>query len=176
MLIPKLPTSQREEDDSKGILESIDLDSYRAEAQATISIVLEDKESYEINPVVTSNHRGVKEPKLDLLSNRLSNFHELFGSIPWENEEGVKKQIARIPEMVAKDKEYQNAMKNSDKQNAKIESQKALNKVMISLMSSNIEIFKQFNDNSSFNQWLSDMVFNVTYNTKGEVYSGVVTI
>ena len=176
MLIPKLPTSQREEDDSKGILESIDLDSYRAEAQATISIVLEDKESYEINPVVTSNHRGVKEPKLDLLSNRLSNFHELFGSIPWENEEGVKKQIARIPEMVAKDKEYQNAMKNSDKQNAKIESQKALNKVMISLMSSNMEIFKQFNDNSSFNQWLSDMVFNVTYNTKGEVYSGVVTI
>ncbi len=78
--------------------------------------------------------------------------------------------------MVAKDKEYQNAMKNSDKQNAKIESQKALNKVMISLMSSNMEIFKQFNDNSSFNQWLSDMVFNVTYNTKGEVYSGVVTI
>lgn len=176
MLIPKLPTSQKEEDDSKGILESIDLDSYRAEAQATISIVLEDKESYEINPVVTSNHRGVKEPKLDLLSNRLSNFHELFGSIPWENEEGVKKQIARIPEMVAKDKEYQNAMKNSDKQNAKIESQKALNKVMISLMYNNMEIFKQFNDNSSFNQWLSDMVFNVTYNTKGEVYSGMVTI
>ncbi|EJO5347352.1 type I restriction endonuclease subunit R [Clostridium botulinum] len=176
MLIHKLPTSGKDKEGSKGILQSIDLDSYRAEAQATISIVLEDKESYEINPVVASTRKVIKEPELDLLSNRLSNFHDLFCSIPWQNEERIKRQIAKIPEMVAKDKEYQNAMKNSDKQNAKIESQKALNKVIISLMANNIEIFKQFNDNSTFNQWLSDMVFNVTYNTKGEIYSGQVII
>ncbi|MBS5913800.1 MAG: restriction endonuclease [Paenibacillus macerans] len=65
--------------------------------------------------------------------------------------------------MVSKDKDYQNAMKNSDKQNAKIESDKALNKAIINLMTDNMEIFKQFNDNPSFKKWLSDMVFALTY-------------
>ena len=74
--------------------------------------------------------------------------------------------------MVAKDKDYQNAMKNSDKQNAKIESDKALNKAIINIMSDNMEVFKQFNDNSSFKKWLSDMVFNLTFNTDGSGYQG----
>lgn len=170
MLIPKLP-APKEEDLSKGILEAIDLDSYRAEAQATMAIVLEDKD-HEIYPVPTSAIGYVKETELDLLSNILSNFHDLFGNIPWKDEDQVKKHIASIPEIVAKDKDYQNAMKNSDKQNAKIESEKALNKAIINLMADNMEIFKQFNDNQSFKKWLSDMVFSVTYNTDGNVYSG----
>lgn len=171
LLIPKLP-APKEEDLSKGILEAIDLDSYRAEAQAKMSIVLEDSESYEINPVPTSVGGGKAEPELDLLSNILSAFHDLFGNIPWKDEDQVKKHIAMIPEMVAKDKDYQNAMKNSDKQNAKIESRKALNKAVINIMTDNMEIFKQYNDNDSFQKWLSDLVFDVTYNTNGEVFSG----
>ncbi len=171
MLIPKLP-APKEEDLSKGILEAIDLDSYRAEVQTTMSIILEDNAEYEIAPVPTSAVGGKAEAELDFLSNILSSFHDLFGNIPWKDEDQVKKHIASIPEMVARDKGYQNAMKNSDKQNAKIESEKALNKAIINLMADNMEIFKQFNDNQSFKKWLSDMVFNVTYTTNGEVYSG----
>lgn len=170
-LIPKLP-APKEEDLSIGILEAIDLDSYRAEAQAKMSIVLEDKEEYEIAPVPTSATGGKSEVKLDLLSNILETFHDLFGNISWRDEDQVKKHIAAIPEIVAKDKDYQNAMKNSDKQNAKIESQKALNRAVINLMSDNMEVFKQYNDNDSFKKWLSDMVFTLTYNTDGDVYSG----
>lgn len=171
LLIPKLP-APKEEDLSKGILEAIDLDSYRAEAQAKMSIVLEDSPYYEIDPVPTTAGGGKPDPELDLLSNIISTFHDLFGNIPWKDEDQVKKHIASIPEVVAKDKDYQNAMKNSDKQNAKIESQKALNKAVINLMADNMEIFKQYNDNESFKKWLSDMVFNVTYNTDGEVFTG----
>ncbi len=169
MLIPKLPAPV-EEDLSKGILEAIDLDSYRAEAQATMSIVLEDTGEYEIGPVPTAAGGGKGEPELDLLSNILASFHDLFGNIPWKDEDQVKKHIASIPEMVAKDKIYQNAMKNSDKQTAKIESDKALNKAIINLMSDNMEVFKQFNDNQSFKKWLSDMVFTMTYNTDGNPF------
>ncbi|WP_421535577.1 type I restriction endonuclease subunit R [Priestia sp. D3YE.R1] len=171
MLIPKLP-APKEEDLAKGILEAIDLDSYRAEAQTKMSIILEESSNYEIGPVPTSADAGRAEPELDLLSNILSSFHDLFGNIPWKDEDQVKKHIASIPEMVSKDKGYQNAMKNSDKQNARIESEKALNKAIIDLMTDNMEIFKQFNDNQSFKKWLSNMVFNVTYNTNGDVYSG----
>jgi type I restriction enzyme R subunit len=43
MLIPKLP-APKEEDLSKGILETIDMDSYRAEKKATMAIQLLDQD------------------------------------------------------------------------------------------------------------------------------------
>ena len=121
------------------------------------------------DPVPTSAIGGKVEAELDLLSNILSSFHDIFGNIPWNDEDHVKKHIASIPEMVAKDKGYQNAMKNSDKQNAKIESDKAVESRLFNTMADNMEVLKQFNDNPSFKKWLSDMVFNVTYNTNGKV-------
>ena len=65
--------------------------------------------------------------------------------------------------MVAKDEKYRNALKNSDKQNARMESDNALKNAVFSIMQDNMEIFKQFNDNPSFRKWLSDLVFDVTY-------------
>lgn len=171
LLIPKLP-APKEEDLSTGILEAIDLDSYRVEAQTAMSLVLEDDGEYSIDPVPTSAGGGKGEAELDLLSNILSEFNDLFGNIDWKDIDQVKKHIANIPEVVARDQSYQNAMKNSDKQNAKIEADKALNKAIIDMMTDNMEVFKQFNDNPSFKKWLSDMVFNITFNTNGSVFEG----
>lgn len=64
---------------------------------------------------------------------------------------------------VAEDKAFQNAMKNSDKQNARIEHDKALQRVMIDLIADNTELFKQFSDNQSFKKWLADTIFGLTY-------------
>lgn len=171
LFIPKLP-APKEEDLSAGILEAIDLDSYRVEAQTAMSLVLEDDGEYSIDPVPTSAGGGKGEAELDLLSNILSEFNDLFGNIDWKDIDQVKKHIANIPEVVAKDQSYQNAMKNSDKQNAKIEADKALNNAIINMMTDNMEVFKQFNDNPSFKKWLSDMVFNITFNTDGSVFEG----
>ena len=38
-------------------------------------------------------------------------------------------------------------------------------------MADNMELFKQFQDNTSFKKWLSDMVFNVTYNPNGTLFT-----
>jgi len=65
--------------------------------------------------------------------------------------------------MVAKDERYQNAMRNSDEQNARLESERALQQVIFAIMADNMELFKQFQDNPSFKKWLSDLVFNLTY-------------
>src|SRR5439155_9881777 len=51
-LIPKLP-APKEDDLSKGILETIDMDSYRVEKRASMSIQLPDANA-EIGPVPTS--------------------------------------------------------------------------------------------------------------------------
>lgn len=169
LLIPKLP-SPKGEDLSKGILESIDLDSYRVQAQKSLSIVLEDEGDYEIDPVPTSGKAYIDNPELDYLSKILDIFHDMFGDIDWKDEDQVKDHISKIPKAVAKDKAYQNAMKNSDKQNAKLESERALGRVIMNMMTDNIEIFKQYQDNDSFKKWLSDLVFDVTYNTEGKEF------
>ncbi|MCK1356340.1 DEAD/DEAH box helicase family protein [Bradyrhizobium sp. CW7] len=161
-LTPKLPAPE-EQDLSKGILEAIDMDSYRVEAQATMSIALADADA-EIGPVPLGGGGRKPEPELDLLSNILKTFNEMFGNIEWKDADKIGKVIAEeLPARVAADKAYQNAMQNSDKQNARIEHDKALERAVIELLSDHTELFKQFSDNPSFRKWLADTNFSATY-------------
>jgi len=86
------------------------------------------------------------------------------GKIEWKDADKIQKVITEeIPEKVAADKAYQNAKKNPDKQNARIEHDKALERVMIDLLSDHTELFKQFSDNPSFKKWLAETIFSMTY-------------
>lgn len=166
LLIPKLP-SPRDDDFSEGILDVIDLDSYRLEAQECMSIKLEDADS-EVPPVPAGKTGHIVNPEMDLLSIILNGFNDMFGNINWNDADNVRRQILEIPDMVAKDERYQNAMKNSDEQNARMESERALQQVIFAIMADNMELFKQFQDNPSFKKWLSDLVFNMTYEPQGK--------
>ncbi|QKN24243.1 type I restriction endonuclease subunit R [Caproicibacterium lactatifermentans] len=168
LLIPKLP-SPREDDLSEGILPTIDLDSYRNEAQEAVAIKLEDEDA-EIAPVPAGKVGHIVEPEMDPLSQIISDFNDLFGNINWNDADNVQRQILEIPVMVSHDEKYQNAMKNSDEQEARTESERALQKVIFSIMADNMELFKQFQDNLSFKKWLTNMVFNLTYNKEGKPY------
>ena len=65
--------------------------------------------------------------ELDRLSNILKSFNDQFGNIPWTDGDRVHRLITEdIPKRVAADRAYQNAKQNSDKQNARIEHDKAL--------------------------------------------------
>ncbi|MCI9560487.1 MAG: type I restriction endonuclease subunit R, partial [Lachnospiraceae bacterium] len=116
LLIPKLP-SPRDDDLSQGILEAIDLESYRNEARESMSIKLEDSDS-EVAPVPAGKVGHIIEPEMDLLSVILSDFNDMFGNINWNDADNVRRQILEIPAMVSRDEKYQNAMKNSDEQSA----------------------------------------------------------
>lgn len=65
-LIAKLPAPV-EADLAKGILEAIDMDSYRAEKQATLALALPDANA-EIEPVPTSGGGRKPEPQMGKLS------------------------------------------------------------------------------------------------------------
>lgn len=163
-LVSKLP-SPKEEDLSKGILDVIDMDSYRVEKRAVQKILLGDEDA-EIEPVPVSAGGAVAEPELDRLSNILKSFNDHFGDIPWEDADRVRELIAEtIPARVAEDSAYKNAQANSDRQNAKIEHDKALVRVMTAVMKDDTELFKQFMDNEGFQRWMTDTVFNLTYNS-----------
>ena len=170
-LIPKLP-APKEEDLSKGILETIDMDSYRAEVQASMNITLADEDA-ELGAVPTAGGGRKPEPELDQLSNIIKTFNDLFGNIDWKDADKIRKVIAEeIPDKVAADTAYQNAMKNSDKQNARIEHDKALGRVMVELIADHTELFKQFSDKPSFKKWLGDTIFGATYQSADQVGTG----
>lgn len=161
-LVLKLP-APKEEDLSRGILETIDMDSYRVEKQAAMKIQLAGEDAG-IGPVPTGGGGGKIEPEVDRLSNIIKAFNDHFGKIEWTDADRVERLITQdIPAQVAADSAYQNARKNSDKQNARIEHDKALARVMTAVLKDDTQLFKQFSDNESFRRWLSDTVFGVTY-------------
>lgn len=61
------------------------------------------------------------------------------------------------------DTSYQNARENSDRQNARIECDNALSRVITGLLQVDTELLKEFMDNDSFRNWLQNTVFDLTY-------------
>ena len=161
-LVPKLPAPE-EDDLAKGILDSIDMDSYRVEKQAVRAIQLADEDA-EIGPVPTDGGGYKPEPEMDRLSNILREFNDRFGNIDWKDQDKIQKLIAdELPAKVFGDSAYRNAIANSDRQNARIEHDRALATAMTELLADHTELFKQFSDNDSFRRWLSDTIFAATY-------------
>lgn len=163
-LILKLP-APKEEDLSKGILEAIDMDSYRAEKKATLAIALPDADA-EIEPVPTSGGGRKAEPVLDKLSNIIKSFNDQFAGF-FNDPKAVERRITEvIPPKVLADERYQNAKQNSDRENARIEHDRALQRVITTMFKDDAQLFKQFQDNESFRHWLTDTIFGMTYDDK----------
>ena len=165
-LIAKLP-SPVEEDLSKGILETIDMDSYRVEKKRMQKIMLADEDA-EIDPVPGGGVGGKGEVEIDRLSVIIEQFNDLFGGISWADADRVHQMITEtIPAMVAEDTAFKNARANSDRENARIEHDRALGRVMTSIMRDDTELFKQFHDNQDFKRWLGGVVFGLAYKGAG---------
>ncbi|MEI6206305.1 MAG: type I restriction endonuclease subunit R [Desulfuromonadales bacterium] len=158
-LVPKLP-APKEDDLSKGILEAIDMDSYRNEKQATMKIILADTDA-DIEPLPVGGGSRKPEPDLDRLSNILKSFNEQFGTL-FKDVDRVAKRIQEdIAPKVAADQAFQNAKLNTPN-TARLEHDKALARVMLTLLKDDTEAYKQFVENESFKRFVSDMVFNMT--------------
>jgi type I restriction enzyme R subunit len=109
------------------------------------------------------------EPELERLSSILRVFNDQFGNVEWADKDRVHRLITEdIPARVSEDVAYQNARKNNDKQNARIEHDKAMTRVMNAVLKDDTELFKLFSDNESFRRWLLDTVFSVTYEERAD--------
>ena len=157
-LIPKLPAPD-EDDLSKGILDAIDMDSYRVEKRAMQNIILPDEDA-EVDPVPTTGGGSQPEPELDLLSNILRTFNDLVGGIEWDDTDRVRQLVTEtIPSRVAGDAAFKNAVLNSDAANTRIEHDRALRQAMTSVMKDDTQLFKQFSDDAGFKRQMADLVF-----------------
>ncbi len=158
-LISKLPAPE-EDDLSKGILDTIDMDSYRVEKKAVLKIGLADEDA-EIQPIPVSGGGRKAEPELDRLSNILNNFNEQFGTLFSDADRVAKRIKDDIAPKVAADPAYQNAKRNTPAA-ARIELDAALMRVISPLLRDDTEFYKQFVQNESFKRFVTDAVQTLT--------------
>jgi len=161
LLLPKLPAPV-EEDLAKGILESIDMDSYRVEKKAAMKLLLPDANA-EIEPLPAGGGGRKPEPELDRLSNILKTFNEQFGTLFTDADRVTKRIKDDIAPKVAADPAYQNAKQNTPNA-ARIELDAALMRVIGPLLKDDTEFYKQFVQNESFKRFVTDMVLQITGN------------
>jgi type I restriction enzyme R subunit len=84
----------------------------------------------------------------------LKRVNDRFGNIEWEDGDKVRSIITEeLPLKVAAGKSYQNAIKQDDRQNTRIEHNKALEIVIVEMLTGQTEPFKQFMDNQGFRKW-----------------------
>ena len=159
-LIPKLPAPE-DEDLSKGILETVNMDSYRAEKEAAQRLSLADEDA-EIDPVPAGGGGGLREPELEPLSRIVATFNETWGT-DFTDADKVAELIRTLPDQVVADTAYRNARRNSDPQNARIEHDAALRRLITSMVRTNTELFRAYTENPDFRAWLSDQMFWLTY-------------
>jgi type I restriction enzyme R subunit len=159
LLTPKLP-APKEEDLAKGILEAIDMDSYRVEKKAALTIGLADQDA-EIEPAATDAGGRRSEPELDRLSNILKNFNENFGTLFNDGDRIVKRIREDIAPQVAADTAYKNAKENTP-HTARMAHDQALGRVMQHLLKDDTQVYKQFVENDSFRRFVGDMVYAIT--------------
>ena len=159
-LIPRLPAPE-EDDLSKGILEAIDMDTYRAEKQAAQRIAPEDDDA-ELDPVPVGSGGQRLEPEMEPLSRIVATFNELWGG-DFTDPDQITRALQDIPEQVANDSAYKNARLNSDPQNARIEHDAALQRLITSMVRNQTELYKRYTENPEFREWLSGQVFWLTY-------------
>jgi type I restriction enzyme R subunit len=158
-LVPKLP-APKEEDLAKGILDSIDMDSYRVEKKAAMKVLLPDDHA-EVEPMPVAGGGRKVEPELDRLSNILKSFNEQFGTLFTDADRIMKRIHEDIAPRVAADGPYRNAKQNTPN-TARIELDAALMRVIGPLLKDDTEFYKQFVQNESFRRFVTDRVQELT--------------
>jgi len=160
-LIPKLPAPQ-EQDLSKGVLDTIDMESYRVEKQAVLKLAMENADAT-LKPMVPGTGGGTGEPDIDTLSNILQTFNDLFGNIEWHDRDKIRRIITEdIPVRVAQDATYQNAQRHADHPTTKMEHDRVLERVLIEFLSDQTEFFKHYTDDEDFRHFVQETSYYLT--------------
>ncbi|EKT4502308.1 type I restriction endonuclease subunit R [Flavobacterium psychrophilum] len=145
-------------DISKGILDNIDMDSYRLQLEATTNVVLEQGE--DLKPIPTEMRGGIAETEIDRLSNILQTFNDRYGT-EFTDVDKVRQMAESIANDVAKNNELINSIRFSDDQNARITSDKVVGDELLKHITTNFDLFKLYSDNKEFKEDFSAMMFGV---------------
>lgn len=168
-LVPKL-TIDKTDDLAEGIIESIDMESYRPAKQGKENIAL-DTDIGIVSPIPVDVRGGKPEPELDTLENILNAFNQRFGDIDWTDKDKVNEILTQqIPADMKADAKIMKDITNSpDKQNAKISSDKKLSNLMQKYLHTQTEIYKKFSSDKDFERRYKEFIFDTLWQNKEEL-------
>lgn len=166
LLVPKL-FIEDDDDLAAGIIETIDMDSYRPSKEGTSMIALDERPGL-VEPIPVEAGGGKSEPELDTLENILKVFNQRFGDISWTDKDKVNQILTeQIPADMRADVKVIDAIVTSpDKQNAKISSDKKLEELLQKYLFTQTEIFKRFTEDKDFQRRYKEFVFDTLWNQK----------
>ncbi len=143
---------------AQGILDNINMDSYRLQLEATTNIAMEQGE--DLKPIPTDMRGGTNQPEIDRLSNILQTFNDRYGT-QFEDADKVRQMAENIANDVAKNQELITSIKYSDDQNARITSDKVVGEELLKHITTNFDLYKLYSDNKEFKEDFSAMMFGV---------------
>lgn len=98
---------------------------------------------------------------MDTLENILKVFNQRFGDVEWTDKDKVQKfLIEELPAQMETDKETIETFKYSDKQNAKILSDKKVDELMRQYLFVQTEVFKKYTDDPDFQRRYREFIFD----------------
>lgn len=154
---------------AQGILDNIDMDSYRLQLEATTDILLEQGE--DLKPIPTDMRGGTNQPEIDKLSNILQTFNDRYGT-QFEDVDKVRQMAENVANDVAKNQELITSIKYSDDQNARITSDKIVGEELLKHITTNFDLYKLYSDNKEFKEDFSAMMFSMV---KDLIYKSINT-
>ena len=90
---------------------------------------------------------------MDRLANIVAEFNKTYGG-KFSDRKRVEGVLSRIPEQVLKDQQYQNA---------RIERDSALRRLINSMARCQKELYKAYTEDGEFREWLNGEMFRATY-------------
>lgn len=143
---------------AQGVLDNIDMDSYRLQLEATTNIVMEQGE--DLKPIPTDMRGGTNPPEIDKLSNILQTFNDRYGT-QFEDVDKVRQMAESVANDVAKNQELITSIRYSDEQNARITSDKVVGEELLKHITTNFDLYKLYSDNKEFKEDFSGMMFGM---------------
>ena len=112
-------------------------------------------------------------PHTNTLINTVHNNNDLFGDYPFTDKDRVLHTVMHeLPEMVRSNESYQNAIQNSDIQNARSECEDATKTAVNRCITSDMELFRAFTENEMFRKWVMNLIFSQTYGKVPRICDG----
>lgn len=160
-LVTKLPTPD-DTDNVRGLLERVKLDETAIVNKGTHSLTLVG--DVEVKPVPDDLGRGMPEPELVTLMDIIKSFNDRYGLTPEQ-----QRTIAELPAKIAQQTEYQNAKKNSGRQNAKISFARLLQSLFQGMFSEQSDLYAKFVGDKAFQSDLTETLFRIDYDGSGNL-------
>ncbi len=143
---------------AQGILDNIDMDSYRLQLEATTNIAME--QGADLKPIPTDMRGSTNQPEKDRLSNILQTFNDRYGT-QFEDVDKVRQMAESVANDVAKNQELITSIRYSDDQNARITSDKVVGEELLKHITTNFDLYKLYSDNKEFKEDFSAMMFGM---------------